>query len=89
MFFGANKKEGSYVYSVLYNEYFLPNELENDENFLINDLMPTLMARSAGHALALKNMAAVRVAINRSHGGLKTPVAAGDEIAFFPPVTGG
>ena len=43
MFFGANKKEGSYVYSVLYNEYFLPNELENDENFLINDLMPTLM----------------------------------------------
>jgi molybdopterin converting factor small subunit len=47
------------------------------------------MARSAGHALALKNMAAVRVAINRSHGDLKTPVAAGDEIAFFPPVTGG
>jgi molybdopterin synthase sulfur carrier subunit len=55
----------------------------------VGDLMPLLMARSAGHALALKNMAAVRVAVNRSYGDLKTAVAAGDEIAFFPPVTGG
>ena len=55
----------------------------------VGDLMPLLMARSTGHALALKNMAAVRVAVNRSYGDLKTAVAAGDEIAFFPPVTGG
>ena len=55
----------------------------------IGDLMPLLMARSAGHALALKNMAAVRVAVNRNYGDLRTSVAAGDEIAFFPPVTGG
>ena len=53
----------------------------------VGDLMPLLMARSAGHALALKNMAAVRVAVNRSYGDLKT-VVAGDEIAF-PTVTGG
>ena len=51
----------------------------------VGDLMPLLMARSAGHALALKNMAAVRVAVNRSYGDLKTAVAAGDEIAFFHP----
>ena len=43
----------------------------------VGDLMPLLMARSAGHALALKNMAAVRVAVNRSYGDLKTVVAAG------------
>ena len=55
----------------------------------VGDLMPLLMARSAGHAVALKNMAAVRVAVNRCYGDLKTAVAAGDEIAFFPPVTGG
>lgn len=55
----------------------------------IGDLTPILMARSAGHALALKNMAAVRVAVNRTHGNSKTTVTAGDEIAFFPPVTGG
>ena len=53
------------------------------------DLMPLLMARPAGQSLALKDMAAVRVAVNRSYGDLKTAVAAGDEIAFFPPVTGG
>ena len=55
----------------------------------IGDLTPMLMARSVGHALALKNMAAVRVAVNRTHGNSKTAVSAGDEIAFFPPVTGG
>ena len=55
----------------------------------VGDLMPLLMARSAGHGLALKNMGVVRVAVNRSYGDLKTAVAAGDEIAFFPPVTGG
>ena len=55
----------------------------------VGDLMPMLIARSPGHALALKNMAAVRVAVNRSYGDLKTAVTAGDEIAFFPPVTGG
>ena len=46
----------------------------------VGDLMPLLIARSAGHALALKNTA-VRVAVNRSYGDLKTAVAAGDEIA--------
>ena len=55
----------------------------------VGDLVPHLTAISQGHALALKNMQAVRVAVNRSYGDLDTPVAAGDEVAFFPPVTGG
>lgn len=55
----------------------------------VGDLVPHLAAMSEGHALALKNMKAVRVAVNRSYGDLDTPVAAGDEVAFFPPVTGG
>jgi sulfur-carrier protein len=29
------------------------------------------------------------VAVNQHHAGLDTPVADGDEVAFFPPVTGG
>jgi len=28
-------------------------------------------------------------AINREHAGLEAPVKDGDEVAFFPPVTGG
>ena len=55
----------------------------------VGDLVSVLTARSPGHALALKNMAVVRVAVNRRYGELKTAVTAGDEIAFFPPVTGG
>jgi len=34
-------------------------------------------------------MRTVRVAVNRAYGDLDTPVSAGDEVAFFPPVTGG
>ena len=55
----------------------------------VGDLILVLTARSPGHALALKDMTAVRVAVNRRYGDLKTSVTAGDEIAFFPPVTGG
>ena len=55
----------------------------------VGDLVPHLTAMSEGHAMALKNMKAVRVAVNRTYGDLDTPVAAGDEVAFFPPVTGG
>ena len=55
----------------------------------VGDLVPHLAAMSAGHAQALKNMSAVRVAVNRTYGDLDTPVAGGDEVAFFPPVTGG
>ena len=55
----------------------------------VGDLVPHLAAMSDGHALALKNMQVVRVAVNRAYGDLETPVAAGDEVAFFPPVTGG
>ena len=55
----------------------------------VGDLVPHLTAMSEGHALALKNMRAVRVAVNRNYGSLDTPITAGDELAFFPPVTGG
>jgi len=55
----------------------------------VGDLVPHLSAMSDGHELALKNMNAVRVAVNRTYGDLDTPISAGDEVAFFPPVTGG
>jgi len=37
----------------------------------------------------LKNLDAVRVAVNRVYGDLATPITNNDEVAFFPPVTGG
>ncbi len=55
----------------------------------VGALVEWLAARSAGHASAFANRKTVRCAVNQSFAGLETPVHAGDEVAFFPPVTGG
>lgn len=39
-----------------------------------------------GALLTTKNL---RAAVNQQMVGMEAPVAAGDEVAFFPPVTGG
>ena len=55
----------------------------------VGALIPHIREKSAGHETALANLEAVRVAVNRVYGDLTTPITDGDEIAFFPPVTGG
>lgn len=40
---------------------------------------------TAGQALPENTL----VAVNMEYAGLDTPLSAGDEVAFFPPVTGG
>lgn len=52
-------------------------------------LIAWLKGRSAGHAAALDDPGRVRVAVNQDVAGPDHPVAADDEIAFFPPMTGG
>ena len=52
-------------------------------------LIPYITKQSARHGTALANLDAVRVAVNRVYGDLATPVSNDDEVAFFPPVTGG
>jgi molybdopterin converting factor subunit 1 len=55
----------------------------------VADLVDWLKQRSPGHAEALADLRTVRVAVNQEHAGFDAPVSDGDEIAFFPPVTGG
>lgn len=55
----------------------------------VGDLLGWLRGRSAGHAEALKELSVVRVAVNQDFARADHPVKAGDEIALFPPVTGG
>jgi molybdopterin synthase sulfur carrier subunit len=55
----------------------------------VGQLLDWLKARSKGHAEALKDLSVVRVAVNQTYVQLDHPVTAGDEIAIFPPVTGG
>lgn len=52
-------------------------------------LVEWLKLRSAGHAAAFSDMSVVRVAVNQDYVPLDHPVKLGDEVAFFPPVTGG
>lgn len=52
-------------------------------------LIDWLKARGGRPATALTDLRAVRVAVNHEHVGLDHPLKAGDEVAFFPPVTGG
>jgi sulfur-carrier protein len=52
-------------------------------------LVAWLKARSPGHAAAFADTRAIRVAVNQKFAGWNDPVRPGDEIAFFPPVTGG
>jgi molybdopterin synthase sulfur carrier subunit len=52
-------------------------------------LVDFLAARSPGHGAAFSNRRTVRVAVNQEFADLLDPVGPGDEVAFFPPVTGG
>ena len=55
----------------------------------VGSLMDWLQARGGGYAEALADRAAIRVAVNQEYAKPVDPVKAGDEVAFFPPVTGG
>lgn len=48
-----------------------------------------LKTRSPRHDAALSASTTVRCAVNQDFAAPETPVRAGDEVAFFPPVTGG
>jgi molybdopterin synthase sulfur carrier subunit len=52
-------------------------------------LLDWLRSRGSGYAEALRDLSVVRVAVNQNYVGLEHPVREGDEIAIFPPVTGG
>lgn len=55
----------------------------------VQQLLEWLKTRSKGHAEALKDLSVVRVAVNQNYVQIDHPVKAGDEVAIFPPVTGG
>ena len=52
-------------------------------------LIAWLASQSPGHANALAHVATIRCAINQDFVDITAAVNPGDEVAFFPPVTGG
>ena len=55
----------------------------------VGALMAWLAASRPGFAEALAAPGVIRAAVNQDYAQPGDPVREGDEIAFFPPVTGG
>tara|TARA_R110002072_G_scaffold517_37_gene3298 strand:- start:9976 stop:10227 length:252 start_codon:yes stop_codon:yes gene_type:complete len=53
------------------------------------ELLAWLQNRGPGFAEALADPKAIRVAVNQEYARPGDPLAPGDEVALFPPVTGG
>ena len=55
----------------------------------VAELVEHLAGRDARHAAAFKDRKTVRCAVNQEFANPATLLRPGDEVAFFPPVTGG
>lgn len=55
----------------------------------VGALVDWLVDQSPGHAAAFEDRAIIRAAVNQDFADMDDPVNPGDEVAFFPPVTGG
>jgi molybdopterin synthase sulfur carrier subunit len=62
----------------------LPTEIST-----LNAVRALLQARGGAWAHELQAGRAIRAAVNQDIAAADTPVKDGDEVAFFPPVTGG
>ena len=55
----------------------------------VGDLVDWLIARDDGYAKAFEKREVIRAAVNQEYVQFTHPLADNDEVAFFPPVTGG
>lgn len=55
----------------------------------VGALAAWLQARDAAGAAVFADLAVIRAAVNQVFAAPDAPVTDGDEVAFFPPVTGG
>ena len=65
-------------------EVALPPQVQD-----VAGLLDWLQSRGGRYAEALRDLSVVRVAVNQDYVGREHPLREGDEVAIFPPVTGG
>jgi len=65
-------------------ELVLPEGVET-----VSELVNWLKTRGSGYAKAFHELRAIRVAVNQEYVSFDHRLTEGDEVAFFPPVTGG
>ena len=68
----------------IFEELHPPAHIDNVEK-----LIKWLCEQGEQYEAAFADMSSVRIAINQEHTKLDAAVKSEDEIAFFPPVTGG
>ena len=65
-------------------EVELPSDVRN-----VAALLEWLRSRGDRYSEALRDLSVIRVAVNQDYVRPEHPVREGDEVAIFPPVTGG
>jgi molybdopterin converting factor subunit 1 len=55
----------------------------------VRGLIQWLSGRGKGYAAAFVDLSVVRVAVNQEMASLDAAIGRGDEVALFPPMTGG
>jgi molybdopterin synthase sulfur carrier subunit len=65
-------------------EFSLPREV-----MTVADLIAVLRERGGNYGQAFSDNSLLLCAVNQEHAGFATYIGPDDEIAFFPPVTGG
>lgn len=66
------------------DEIVLPKDVST-----VAELLMFLHGRGGGYAEAFADPSRLRAAVNQQHVPFDAKISTGDEIAFFPPVTGG
>ncbi|MBV2092995.1 MAG: molybdopterin converting factor subunit 1 [Candidatus Thiodiazotropha sp. (ex Ctena orbiculata)] len=64
-------------------------QLESDDLHCVEDLISRLRQRGGAWSRLLAEDQRIMMAVNQEMANPQTPLQAGDEIALFPPVTGG
>jgi molybdopterin synthase sulfur carrier subunit len=55
----------------------------------VGELIDWLKARGGGYEVAFADAAEIRAAVNHEIAPHEAPIKEGDEVALFPPMTGG
>ena len=55
----------------------------------VSDLLRWLRTRGEAYEYALEHPSAIRVALDHTHADHDTPLRGSQEVALFPPMTGG
>jgi molybdopterin synthase sulfur carrier subunit len=61
-----------------------PSTVEN-----VQSLIDWMTRRNSVSSETFSDLTTIRIAVNQEYVDLDYPIKPGDEIAFFPPVTGG